>query len=689
MRGLRVIERGAVRLPWLLLVWVACGCASALPTGQYEMHELDWEGVDQMSREALQACLATQPRDAVTLRLGLGAPTCGEPPFDEDAPSLDLWTWPWEPRPVYDPAIFQVDRRRIERWYAARGYYEARVVDVRYQVDGETIRRPDRCEQEDCKLDATVVVEEGKPVLIASIELVVVGKLEPALDQELREAVKIQIGARFDEAAYKADEVRMTELLGEASYARAQVSTVIEVDRVARSAAVHYRVEPGPFVRLGKARVEGNGELSAEAVLDVARLKPGTAYSTSELRDAERAVYGLGVFAAVNIEPVYDERSPNVADLIIRVKPARLERLRLGFGVMSGSMQRVTSDEAQSVPEWDIHLRAGYEHGNFLGGMRKLRIEERPRLIFLDQFPVANDLPPKLGNTLSVELEQPRFPEHRTTTFLTNAWDFGPDPFEGFFRHDLASRLGVRRKFFRETLSIELALQHDLYEITDRDPPDDASSYRLPFAEQQIKVDLRNDAQRPVRGAYFATAVQEAVRLGYGSWDYVRWTGEARAYQRLFWKVVLAERFGLGAIFIGARDPDLDATSALLGPQSYRLRGGGANSNRGFGAGELGAGTDGGKRRWEASVELRVPLGADVGFVLFLDGGDVSRAEKVHFERTNLATGFGLRYFTPFAPIRFDAGWRIPGWQRFGVPEEEVELKPLPSAAHLTIGEAF
>src|SRR5262245_15591329 len=136
MRSVPGMHRIAVGLSLLTAIGLGSGCASALPKGQYEMHQLDWEGVDEMSRDALQSCLATQPRDAVTLRLGLGAPTCGEPPFDEQAPSLELWTWPWEPYQVYDPAIFQVDRRRIERWYAARGFYEARVLDVRYEVDG-------------------------------------------------------------------------------------------------------------------------------------------------------------------------------------------------------------------------------------------------------------------------------------------------------------------------------------------------------------------------------------------------------------------------------------------------------------------------------------------------------------------------------------------------------------------------
>ena len=692
MRSPRGTQLAAFRL---FVVLAVAGCASSLPKGQYEMHRLRFQGVDEMSAEALQACLATQPRDAVTLRLGLGAPTCGEPPFDESAPSLDLWTWPWEPRPVYDPAIFAVDRKRIERWYAARGYYDAHVVDVQYSIDGEPVKQPERCTGDDCKLDVRVVVEEGKPVLVSSIDLVFAGSVPQKLAAELRDAIEVKVDRRFDEAAYKADEARMVDLLAEASYARAAVTTQIEIDRVARTAKLHYRIEPGPACRFGQSHVEGQGELSAAAVLDVARIKPGAPYSASELRDAERAVTALGVFSSVEIEPSFD-RAPDVADLVIHVHPGRLERFNLGVGLMSGSLQHSGTEELESLPEWDVHLRAGYENSDFLGGMRKLRLEDRPRLIWLAPFPSTSGTKytqgsqPKVGNTLTLELEQPRFPEHRTTTFTTTSWDFGPDAYYGYFRHDLATRLGVRRKWFGEKLSIELAVQHDLYEITDNDyPRDKVSSYRLPFVEQQIKLDLRNDAQRPTRGAYFSTNVQEAVRLGYGSWDYVRWLGEARGYQRLFWKVVLAERLGMGALFVAHHDAELDPTSAELGPQSYRLRGGGANGDRGFAAGKLGAGIDGGKRRWEGSLELRVPLGADLGFVLFLDGGDVSRSERVHFDRPHAATGFGFRYYTAFAPIRFDAGWRIPSWQRLDGVDEPVEVKVLPSAAHLTIGEAF
>jgi outer membrane protein assembly factor BamA len=425
------------------------------------------------------------------------------------------------------------------------------------------------------------------------------------------------------------------------------------------------------------------------------------------IADAESAVYALGVFSSVRIEPEYREGS-DIADLAIKVRRGRTERFRVGIGVMSGSL-RTASGEEFSVPQWDVHLLVGYDHENFLGGMRKLRIEERPRLISLRGFPKVPDTGFDPGNTITLRFEQPRFPEARTVSFSDNQWDYGPDPFFGYFRHDLATRIGVQRGFFRQRLKVELALQHDLYRIDRNDPlkPDTVSSYRLPYAEQKFSIDLRNDERRPSRGVYLSSTLQEAVMLGYGSWTYVRWLPEVRAYQRLFWGIVLAERVAFGALFVMDYDasvdesgePALDPTSRRLGPQNYRLRGGGATSNRGYAAGELGDGIDGGKRRWEATVELRIPLGGDLGMAAFFDTGDVNACTPVgdseedgpcglRFNHPNAATGLGLRYYTPFAPIRFDLGWRIPSLQRLGDAEEDPKFEK-GLEWHLTLGEAF
>src|SRR5262245_27636034 len=114
----------------MLALSAASGCAT-IPKGQYVVDELEFTGMKAMEPEALAACLVTRERERSKLRLGLAAPTCGEPPFDSAAPTFDLWSLPWNDWPIYDPAIFEVERERIERWYAARGYYNAHVVSVK------------------------------------------------------------------------------------------------------------------------------------------------------------------------------------------------------------------------------------------------------------------------------------------------------------------------------------------------------------------------------------------------------------------------------------------------------------------------------------------------------------------------------------------------------------------------------
>jgi outer membrane protein assembly factor BamA len=180
----------------------------------------------------------------------------------------------------------------------------------------------------------------------------------------------------------------------------------------------------------------------------------------------------------------------------------------------------------------------------------------------------------------------------------------------------------------------------------------------------------------------------------------VRIVPDLRAYVPLPLSIVLAARFALGMLLISDDVSSLiDQDSARLGPNSYRLRGGGSASNRGFSAGTLGDSRLGGTRRFEGSLELRIPLGEQFGLVAFGDIGNVSdpgQDDEGHpnkasfgFNHLNAATGFGLRLYTVLGAIRFDAGWRIPGLQTLGVRNDGITFGAWPSAMHLTIGEAF
>jgi outer membrane protein insertion porin family/translocation and assembly module TamA len=103
----------------------------------------------------------------------------------------------------------------------------------------------------------------------------------------------------------------------------------------------------------------------------------------------------------------------------------------------------------------------------------------------------------------------------------------------------------------------------------------------------------------------------------------------------------------------------------------------------------------GGLSLWEASLELRFPLGGSLGGVTFCDAGDVSpyRAD-LRLDHPHLSCGAGLRYDTPIGPVRLDVGVRIPGAQLPRGVDPRVDGDPaaiygLPIAVAFGIGEVF
>ena len=58
---------------------------------------------------------------------------------------------------------------------------------------------------------------------------------------------------------------------------------------------------------------------------------------------------------------------------------------------------------------------------------------------------------------------------------------------------------------------------------------------------------------------------------------------------------------------------------------------------------------------WKLSAELRVQVTETIGIVPFVDAGTVSEGEFLQSARFQVGAGVGLRYLTPFGPLRIDA----------------------------------
>lgn len=707
------------------LFWAAA-CAG-VEKGQYGVDSLEVQGMEQMDESAVKRCLLTVERETVEVPLGLSASECNEPPFDDSPPSLSLWRWPWTEWPVFNAAVVDVDRKRIERWYRARGFYDARVIDIRYvpkEAGTPGVEIPkDQCDpqKEECTVDVTVQVEEGLPILIGSVKVEGVDRLPPAARETVAAAALPSVGDRFDELDYDKGKQMLQRQLAESSYAGAEIAGEVKLDHTAKLAHIRYRVTPGPSYRYGRVRIHGEGELPKSPILAAAGIKPGQPYRESMLTEVQQEVYALGAFSVVEIERVLNVKT-HLAHIHIKVTPLPYDTFRVGVGITSGALQRTESGLVESVPQWDVHLLGRYERRHVFNTYGKLRIEDRPRLIFPHSFPETDCDPgeacPVFGNLVRVRLNQPGVLEARTDLIFETQWDYGPEPFLGFLRHDVMGRVSAKRAFWRRKVFGTFAVQHDRFIITpgetyltdeetpdaemiacaDRRPPAmepcpplfrvTPKGYVYSFIEQDIRLDLRDNDVQPRKGIYLGLLATQSVRTPISDWTMLRLLPEARGYIPLPFHMVIALKFSVGANFILASSPGLDQLSADLGPTSYRLRGGGAQSNRGFVAGELGAGPNGGLRRWESSAELRIRVGGSFGIVGFFDMGDVIRTTTLNFDRPNPSAGFGLRYVTIVGAIRFDMGFRLEPPR----PEEDVNelfIFDVPGAMHLTLGEAF
>lgn len=743
-----------------MFVWCCAGCAT-IPDGRYGVDRLELQGIERLDSFALRACLATKERAYLSVDLSRDpAPTCGQPPFEARRIHLPLWRWPWTDWPLYDPSVFERDLARVERWYRARGYYGARVLGAR-SSPAEALYGTGVGHQ---PIALRVDVSEGEPVRIQSVSMDGGEGLAPELGKQLLEALdKLSPGDRFDEAGYDDTQRLLLRSLRDAGHASAEVKGKVEVDPLSKLVTIHFKITAGPPMELGDVCVEGFGKLPPRLILQASDLRPGHPFSETEIEDARTRIYQMRVLSEVEItagrvdpktgantfvddnpdregewlawqdgqavqnrNEAADESAERVCRLAqksttqkprvpieIRVKPAQLYRLGVGAGLQIGVEDGQRSINATS--QWDVHLFAYTEVRNFLGGLRRLRIEERPKLIFLAPFPTAKDENGKrevrVGNNLSMLLEWPAFIEARTLLRLTGTWDRGPDPYGAkFIRDDFDVGLGPSRGFLKNRLNAAFALHYNPY--IPRLPYGSASEratkaqldnekYHLLFLQQVVEWDTRNDRNSPTRGVYGRLEVHET--LPPSAWGYVRLTPELRGYIPLPYGLVIGVRAGFGWIAIRRTDVKTEELGRL-GPRPYRLRGGGPYSVRGVQAGQLGRrdvdvlSFPGGTKSWLSSIELRVPLGDSFGIATFMDVGDVdggtaSKAAEFRFDRPNTTVGAGLRYKTLVGPLRLDVGMLVPGLQGKRDGQRDVERRDplfrLNGAVLLTIGEAF
>lgn len=561
----------------------------------------------------------------------------------------------------FDAALVAVDVQRIEQLYAAHGYYDARVDEVRVRREGDAAS----------EAYLTFVVHEGEPSVVHTVSFLWQGAVDSEAKEAVEKASAIDLGDVFSVADYNSTLGSLHFAMLTQGYPLAEVTGAATVNRATKSVDCTFRLNPGPHAKIGGVRFSGLVDVPEDQVRREVEFAFGEPYSPARVAQMEAAAKSLRVFRWVSALPP-DKVEDGHTIVTIRVSEADPQSVSVGAEV-----------EIDNV-RWQEQLRMGYTHTNMFGELTRL------------------DLSTVLGwaelpNPWDADLHGPVVkvrPEFTKKGLLERhlLWSFAPqyklDLEQGYQYHSLSDRFGVSRWFkgrYRAginhtldyvnffNLSPELDPETSLLGRDFRDP------YLLSMLEVQAAAYFVDSVTKPENGVIMETSFGVAASQIGSDFTYERMVAQARGYWRVAPWLQIASRAKTGLII-----PFGDNPSAPFNKRFYL---GGANTIRGWGSRRLAPRTQecddsdscesipvGGYTMIQGNLELRFRAAKSLWLVAFGDMGDV-QSDEVTFtaDEWNYSAGPGVRVETPLGLVRIDLGIRIndpgvyPGEPRWGV----------------------
>ena len=603
---------------------------------------------------------------------------------------------------------FARDAVRLRLYYWQRGYREA-LVDTASDVPTTG------------KIELTLIVAEGRPVLVDSIT--VLGR-EDIEDPSLLGELPLSEGDPLSGIAVEATRDSLESRLHNAGYAYALVLLRTELPLGSYSASVTFDVDPGPRVRFGQVDIVGNQELSEDVVRRMVGLNEGDPYGTSAILDAQRNLFSLEIVQYARVDTLHTADQDTVIPLRIEISEGDEYRVRAGAG---WSTAECLSTEAR----WTAR--------NFIGGARRLQVRGQLSNIFAeslqDPFCSQAGVGPfgRLNWLVAADFSQPWIFSLRNSLVVELYGERTSLP-DVFVRKGVGVNLALVRSLARNTL-LSLAYRPQLSRLEAAEvffctsflacAPSDieivqGTNWLAPVA-LGLSTNSTDNLLNPRSGYRGAVDVEHASRLTGSNYAYNRVLAELSLYRGLGGGSVVASRLRVG--WVGPGEFALlrrnGFGSKVVHPQK-RFFAGGSNSVRGFAQNRLGPkvltvsaerlllpGTAGGQgvplcsvadvvslacdagglatgeftpqptggtRVIEGNFEYRFPLTARAfEGVTFVDFGHVwTEGQEVALSYLVWTPGLGVRYYSTIGPIRLDLGYRASGEEQLQVVTSQV-----------------
>jgi outer membrane protein insertion porin family len=483
---------------------------------------------------------------------------------------------------------------------------------------------------------------------------------------------------------------RVTDLYGDQGYAFANASPLPSTDPESKTVDIEVQIQRGEKMKVGRINITGNDPTYDKVIRREIPVNEGDTYKGSAIRDARERLERLGFFEKVDVStPRGDGKDTLDMNVDVSERPTGSFSVGAGYGSADSFL-----------------FTANIQKSNFLG------------LGYVMSLAGNFSARTKQGN---VSFFDPHF--------LDSQWTLRVDGFynERTYIEDEYQRGGSIEigRYLDKRDDVRLAMDYTLEDVGLQNLDEykerlfGGDLYRnglTSSAGLTFEVDKRNNRINATRGLKFTlnTSLAGGLRLSDdrvvsllgGDFNYWESKANFRFYQPLMKNDWLVFKYNLSLGHI-------QSTDGTIVPYIHRYRAGGITSVRGYEPYSLGpsiratgykdysiprsqfVGTDdptnaddrlvvGGTDTWINNFELESPVikSAGISLVAFFDAGntfgDPWGQGGIDPLGLRLAYGFGVRWFSPIGPLRFEWG--------FPIHPEPDERK---AVFDFTIGSAF
>ena len=573
----------------------------------------------------------------------------------------------------YDADLFEIDQKRLVRWYQMKGFFQAKVLEIKDTADDKG------------RVTLLIKIEEGKRTKVTKQDFEGMEKLTRKEQHQIDVLLPIHPGDEFDEESYEKAKDIMQQALKEHGFAQADVDGKVEVSIEDATAHIVFTADTGERFKFGKVTVSGNRRISSDEITFATGIGKNEQYSPAAIALAQQRVYNLGTFSGVRVglEPIGD--TP-VAGVRVNVREAPFQTFRFGIG---GSAE----DERWVLPR----LHGEYTNRSLLGGLRRLELSSTVGYAFVNS---PFDFKPEQSGITSENSAVITIPNIFTPGLdSVNRAEFDREVQGGYSYDQFALRAGFLYRYQRHSIAPSMNLvRYFLVNLDGSDLStvvttagtnaaifnDCPSACTVTYPEIRYTYDGRDNAIETTRGFYGTISIQQTIKglskTATTAFNYFRINPEVRYFLPLNRYVVLAARAEYGALIT---EGDNGAS-----PFTQRFAFGGQNDQRGYAplqqSPKLGAVPTcsqgvfpceqpfatqtvsvGGKTALLFAAEVR--LKADfilnhLGIVPFVDASRVSNdvwSKPLQHGPLEVSPGLGLRYITAFGAIRLDVAYIV------------------------------